>query len=65
MKKPTFICSICQRACEGFGNNAEPVNDGRCCDRCDNEIVIPARIRQMQRFMAQPNRANKNRKGSA
>lgn len=40
-----FICSICQVECEGFGNNAEPVNDGRCCTDCDNGVVIPARIR--------------------
>jgi hypothetical protein len=38
-------CSICQRLYEGYGNNAVPVNAGRCCDRCDTMIVIPARIR--------------------
>jgi len=43
------ICSICQRVFTEFGNNAEPVNDGRCCDRCDWEVVIPARQRQMAR----------------
>jgi hypothetical protein len=27
------------------GNNAEPVVfEGRCCDVCDNVVVIPARI---------------------
>jgi hypothetical protein len=25
-------------------NNAMPVSDGRCCHRCNAEIVIPARI---------------------
>ena len=38
------ICSICGRPFTEYGNNAEPVNDGRCCDRCDNQFVIPARI---------------------
>jgi hypothetical protein len=31
----------------GFGNNAYPVNDGRCCDDCNSTTVIPARIRAM------------------
>ena len=26
------------------GNNAEPVKKGRCCDKCNEEIVIPERI---------------------
>ena len=26
------------------GHNAEPVNRGRCCDKCNNEVVIPTRI---------------------
>jgi hypothetical protein len=47
-------CSICQRIFVlgvnitwQYGNNAQPVNNGRCCDKCDSEIVIPARCRQM------------------
>jgi len=31
------------------GNNAEPVNDGRCCDVCDASVVIPRRIRDIRR----------------
>lgn len=31
------------------GNNAEPINDGRCCDKCDWAIVIPARLAQMRK----------------
>jgi hypothetical protein len=27
-----------------LGNNAQPVKDGRCCDQCNTEIVLPARI---------------------
>ena len=26
------------------GNNAEPVNNGRCCDSCNDTIVLPARL---------------------
>jgi hypothetical protein len=39
------VCSICQNLFTGHGNNAQPVNDGRCCDRCNAQVVIPARMR--------------------
>ena len=37
-------CSICFGQYDGFGNNAQPVNDGRCCDACNARTVITARI---------------------
>jgi hypothetical protein len=40
-------CSICQAPYAGYGNNAYPVNEGRCCDDCNSMTVIPARIRAM------------------
>ena len=44
MEKNTVkICSICGKPYMGYGNNAAPINDGRCCDEC-NEKVIMARI---------------------
>jgi hypothetical protein len=39
-------CSICGTTYTGFGNNAWPVNDGRCCDLC-NVIVVNARLAQL------------------
>ena len=39
-------CSICKEKIEGFGNNAQPINDGRCCDDC-NMLVVLARIKEM------------------
>lgn len=41
-------CSICQgniaeNSSHPTGNNAEPINQGRCCDECD-PIVTKARI---------------------
>ena len=42
------ICSICQIDYVGFGNNAEPINNGRCCDYC-NGLVITARMRIVAR----------------
>jgi hypothetical protein len=46
-------CSICNGPIEPkgtwlLGNSAEPINDGRCCDLCDQTIVIPTRIRRMR-----------------
>jgi hypothetical protein len=51
-----LACSICGEQIKphpisGYagGNNAEPVNNGRCCDDCNGFYVIPARIVQMYR----------------
>ena len=37
------ICSICLSIYEGYGNNAEPLNKGRCCDECNLKVIL-ARI---------------------
>ena len=42
------VCSICQKPFTGFGNNAYPINNGRCCNWCNDTVVIPARIIQMR-----------------
>ena len=46
-----MMCSICGHSIiahpiSGWdeGNNAEPVMKGRCCDICNQNIVIPRRI---------------------
>ena len=39
-------CSICGEPIFGYGNNAEPINDGLCCDVCNIEKVIPARLKE-------------------
>lgn len=41
-------CSICGMKFIGEGNNAEPVNHGRCCDDCNMMEVIPARLAQLK-----------------
>ena len=42
-----FDCSICEETIEGqYGNNAQPVNDGVCCDDCNN-LVIRRRLFDM------------------
>ena len=42
-KDEAYICSICQKPTAGFGNNADPVNNGLCCGLCNRLVVIPAR----------------------
>lgn len=43
-----YYC-LCGRLCSGWGNNPDPLKDeGRCCDQCNTEKVIPARIALMQ-----------------
>ena len=44
-------CSICQEEFRGQGNNAEPVNEGRCCDPCNHTTVFTARINVMSGIM--------------
>ena len=52
-------CSICKNDIEKQihpvtgkifwteGHNAQPINDGRCCSKCNREVVIPERIKRM------------------
>ena len=37
-------CCICGKEFEGWGNNANPVKDGTCCDDCNENVVLPVRI---------------------
>ena len=50
-------CSICflrldhdVQARDGwvFGCDADPINDGQCCNTCDETIVLTARLNQLQ-----------------
>jgi hypothetical protein len=50
MDKQVKLCSICSQPIteqlNGWtdGHNAQPVNDGRCCQDCNDSVVIPIRI---------------------
>ena len=44
----TDKCVICGEPIEGYGNNAEPVKKGKCCDKCNQEVVIPARLKNLK-----------------
>ena len=30
------------------GNDAMPIHDGRCCNKCNAEIVVPARFAEIK-----------------
>lgn len=48
-----FVCCICNKGIDGFGNNPETVGalkyslDAQCCDECNDTVVVPARLGAM------------------
>lgn len=43
-------CCICGRLFTGYGNNPAPVKKaGRCCDECNDYVVIPARLAELEK----------------
>lgn len=44
------ICSICGKEYQGYGNNARPVNNGRCCNECNFTVVFPARLVEIHKM---------------
>jgi len=44
-KKKARKCVLCGCELSGYGNNAEPLAEGLCCNKCNSEKVIPARIK--------------------
>lgn len=44
MNDKTHTCCLCGKEFEGYGNNADPVADGICCDECNRAKVVPARV---------------------
>lgn len=41
---PTGRCCLCGNTYVNYGNNAQPLDNGRCCDMCNMTKVIPARM---------------------
>ena len=53
-----MICVICKNEIDkqytedgvmywDQGNNAEPIANGRCCNKCDRDIVVPHRLAEV------------------
>jgi hypothetical protein len=49
MVETSKFCSICGVNAVGYGNNAQPINNGLCCDVCNELVVIPERVRRIHR----------------
>lgn len=49
IKEDINKCCICNKEIKGYGNNAEPVKKGTCCDKCNREVVIPARMKNIHK----------------
>jgi len=44
----SFTCVICDNFYKGSGNNPEQIKeDGRCCDNCNSNVVIPQRMEDL------------------
>jgi hypothetical protein len=41
------LCSLCGKIYRDYGHNAWPLNEGRCCDDCNNTKVLPERIARL------------------
>lgn len=48
-------CCICGKEFEGFGHNAEPIKNGRCCDYCNFNAVLPVRITKLGMVIVKQN----------
>lgn len=43
-----YECCFCKRLFKGYGNNPQPVEKrGKCCNECNEKIVIPARLKEL------------------
>lgn len=38
-------CVLCVESFDGYGNNAYPLKEGRCCDDCNLLKVVPTRLK--------------------
>lgn len=41
-------CCLCKKKYSGYGNNAQPLKTGVCCDSCNSTKVIPERLKRMK-----------------
>lgn len=58
-----YNCVICDSHEFGYGNNAMPIKDGICCDKCNLQVIV-ARMKQIKEGKAKtsdqtPTKTNK------
>jgi len=44
-------CDICEGIMTNYGHNAAPITNGKCCDRCNIDTVIPARLESVVKIV--------------
>ena len=48
MDEKEQVCCICGKRFKGYGHNPDPLKkEGRCCDECNETVVITARIEKI------------------
>lgn len=60
----TGTCCLCGGTYTHWGNNPDPLCDpydmiSRCCDKCNAEKVLPARIRDLANIKAREHKARR------
>mgnify|MGYP003657388352 CR=1 FL=1 len=60
MNKKIKKCCICSLEYTGYGNNAAPVKEGKCCDACNTANVIPSRINNVIKIYQQADKDGTN-----
>lgn len=56
------ICVLCKKKYIGYGNNAEPIKKGQCCDDCNSIKVVPERIKIIRKNIKQIIKIKTNRR---
>jgi hypothetical protein len=49
LKGKEYECVFCDVEIEGYGNNSQPLQKGRCCNDCNKKLVIPFRIQSFKK----------------
>jgi hypothetical protein len=49
-QEPEYTCCLCGKYFKGYGNNAWPVGTGKCCNKCNEEKVLPARVIEIMKL---------------
>ena len=51
-------CVICGKKYKGYGNNADPVAKGYCCDDCNIDVVVPERLKEIHKMRGSEKKEN-------
>lgn len=51
MNKKPFVCCICKSPIYNqYPNSAHPASDGVCCNQCNSDVVLPARLKYVKQM---------------